>query len=71
MSSEWPKMIAEYLFPTSTDCRELGEEIGLTGEALKRFSVNLATTEVVMEVNEDGSYRILSFPGKSSRRGIE
>jgi hypothetical protein len=57
---EFPKTTKAYLHSTKEDMRMLGEKLGLEGEALEKFVFALYEVKFVLEVNEDGSYKILS-----------
>jgi hypothetical protein len=61
---EWPRRITMWVNGCKEHAREMGEEIGLEGEAQHDFSYALYEVEFVLSVNEDGSYEIISCDGK-------
>lgn len=60
--SEWPKRVKCYLHGDKDTNWEIGEENGLSEEAI-RENFRLAFYEVTVEIdlNEDGTYKIVSF----------
>ncbi len=59
----WPKRAKVYLHSSKECMRDSGEELGLQGEALREFSYALYEVEFDLEVNENGTYKILSTKG--------
>lgn len=60
MADVWPKRIE---LPCGLDKSEMwdhAEKLGLTGDAVQRFKYALGDVQATIEVNEDGTYKILS-----------
>lgn len=57
----WPKRITTYIGSDKETMYGEGEDIGLSGEALSLFRHALMEVEVVIDVNEDGTYTIVSL----------
>jgi hypothetical protein len=54
---------------TKEGMRKIGEELGLTGEALNNFMYALYEVEFELEVDEvTGEYEIISVDGKELKR---
>lgn len=58
--SEWPKRAIAYLHGDKETMWEKGEKLGLTGEAIMLFRHALCEVTVEIDVNEDGTYKIVS-----------
>jgi hypothetical protein len=54
----WPKTVYAYLHADKEQMSELARAYGLKGEAYNRFRYALHELEVVILLNEDGSYTI-------------
>lgn len=57
---EWPKYRVLYLHAAEDYPKRIGMSLGLTGDALDKFSFALDTIEFNLEIHEDGTYNILS-----------
>lgn len=57
---KWPKEVKAFVHGSKECMRELGEQAGLTGEALNQFSYALGELVVCLSINEDGSYKIVN-----------
>jgi len=55
---KWPKHCTAYVHGSKDIMWERGTELGLTGEALSKFSYALSELTVSLTVDEDGSYTI-------------
>lgn len=62
------KQVKMYVEGSKEYCWEKGEELGLTGEALRMFRHALTEFEVVLEVDmETGESKPIKFAGKDVR----
>ncbi len=53
ISTEWPKTVTTYVKGSKEDGYDIGEEIGLEGEALKQFTYLHYEVELTIRVQED------------------
>lgn len=58
MSGGWPKEVVMWIHSDKDANWETGERLGLTGEALQLFRHALTEVRVVLNVNQDGTYKI-------------
>ena len=61
--SEWPKVVNTYLHGSKEYAWELGEMLGLEGDALQNFLGLHYEVELTIEVEEDGDYIITHVDG--------
>ena len=59
----WPRKTTMYLSSSKDYCAEVGAELGLSEEAMQTFVYALYEVKFEMEVNEDGTYKILNVKG--------
>lgn len=59
--SDFPKEVSVYLHGDKDNNCDVGQKLGLTGEALSRFMYTLHEVEVILQVCEDGSSDIIEF----------
>lgn len=57
--SSWPRTRAVYLHSSKETMYEHGSELGLTGEALDKFTFALYELTLELAVNQDGTYKIV------------
>lgn len=57
--SRWPTQVVVYLHADKGEVRAKGEELGLQGEALERFSYALGEVTVTLDVAKNGSYTVM------------
>ncbi len=57
-NDEWPKIVQTYVKGSKEDGYDLGEELGLEGEALGMFTYLHYEVELTIKVQKDGSYTI-------------
>jgi hypothetical protein len=62
---KFPLQTKMYLHGDKDSNRETGEELGLSEEALRKFSYALYEVEFDVEVLEDGTVSILAVDGKA------
>jgi len=55
----WPKIEKVYLHSNREAMRDLGTRIGLTEAGVMDFKFALYEVAVTLEINEDGSYKVL------------
>lgn len=61
MTQEWPKKATMYLHGDTERAWKIGEKLGLSEGVIKeRFKFCLYELTVEIEVNEDGTYKILN-----------
>lgn len=58
--SEWPKRAIAYIHSDKESMWEKGEKLGLKGEAISLFRHALCEVTVDIDVNQDGTYTIVS-----------
>lgn len=61
--SEWPKRITAHVYGSKETMWQLGEDIGLRGDALDLFRHALCEVQCTISVNADGTYQILEVKG--------
>ena len=66
-AAPWPKRLPLYAQIGGTHIWDIGEQILLTGEALRRF-VHFAEVRLDVEVAEDGSVTVLACDGQQLER---
>lgn len=57
--SDFPKRHLVHLHSDRDRMYEIGERIGLSGEALSLFRHALCEITVIIDVNEDGTYKLI------------
>ena len=55
----WPKVETVYLHSNKESMRDLGERIGLSEKDVQKFKFLFSEVTIKIEVNEDGTYKIL------------
>lgn len=61
-SDQWPKQVSVYLHGDKESNWDTAQKIGLSEEAFtEKFKYALYEVEFNLEVNEDGTYKILSY----------
>jgi len=60
---KFPVRTSVYLHSSKDSMYEKGEELGLSQEAINKFMYCCYEIEIEMDVNEDGSYKILNCAG--------
>ena len=60
----WPKRETVRLYSRRDERRELGERIGLEGNALYEFQHSQSEIELELDINEDGTFDIIKHPLK-------
>lgn len=61
--ADWPKTITAYAHGDKDGMWDIGEKLGLTGEALSLFRHALCEIKCTMSVNADGTYKIIEVKG--------
>lgn len=55
----WPKVETVYLHSNKESMRDLGERIGLAEKDIQKFKFLFYEVAIKLEINEDGTYKIL------------
>ena len=66
-AASWPKQVTLYASCDKNHQWDMGEQLGLTGEALRLF-IHFAEIALNVEVSEDGRVRVLACDGKTVER---
>lgn len=59
--TDWPKRTTAFIHSDEESMRDKGKNLGLSGEPLSLFRHALMEVTVEIDVNEDGTYKIVSF----------
>lgn len=60
--NEWPKRIKVYVHGSKEYMWDKGEALGLKGDALRMFSYACSEVEILLEVQSDGTAKMVSAP---------
>ena len=67
VAAPWPKRLPLYAHINHDATWDIGEQIGLSGDGLRRF-VHFAEVRLDIEVGEDGKVTVLACDGRAVER---